>query len=454
MNKLMIFILLLLLFMSSIAYAEINRTSYTLSDAIEFALKNNPRIIQSSKDVEIGTYWISEAKANKMPRLDFNGGVTRYRYASPITPISGSPLKGSGFPEFDSNIYDFGVSFILPLYRGGRLNAGVTIAEIKKSIAEDMFRMSKQDLIYNLTNVYYKIYQLEKLFDATEASVRQLEAHKKNVELFLQAGTVPKVELLKTEVELAHAKQNAFVVKNSIESSYELLKTLMGIEDINRKISLVYEDLKYEIPPFDKAIKKAFYNRPDYKVVLKKKKVAEERVIFAQGKRLPSVYLNGEYYERSGDSLEFKENWNIGLRLSVPIFDGGLIKSEINQEKKEFEKVTEEERSLRLDIIREIKDSYLNIENASKRIEVSQMAIEEAKENLRIEVLKYETGSGTSTDVINAQTALLRAETDYLQAIYDKNIALAALKKAIGEDSYKESEEDIVPFMSHEEASK
>jgi len=64
-----------------------NKTSYTLSDAIEFAVKNNPRIIQSSKDVEIGTYGISEAKANKMPRLDFNGGATRYRYASPITPI-------------------------------------------------------------------------------------------------------------------------------------------------------------------------------------------------------------------------------------------------------------------------------------------------------------------------------------------------------------------------------
>lgn len=438
MKKTSVFISLL--FLSSTAYAEMNKTSYTISEAIEFAMKNNPGIIQSGKDVEIGTYGISEAKANKMPRLDFNGGATRYRYATPIAPISGSPLKGSGFPEFDSNIYDFGVSFILPLYKGGRLDAGVTIAEIRKSIADDMFRMSRQDLVYNLTNVYYKIYQLEKLFEASEASVKQLEAHKKNVELFLQAGTVPKVELLKTEVELAHAKQDAIVVRNSLESSYELLKMLMGIEDINGKISLVQEE-----PPADKypalkeAAKRAFSLRPDYNAVLKKKRVAEEKVNFAQGRRLPSIYLSSEYSERSGDSFRFKENWNLALRLSVPVFDGGLIRSEVGKEKKEMEKVREEERSLRLDIIREIKDSYLNIENALKRMEVSRKAIEEAKENLRIEVLKYDTGSGTSTDVIDAQTFLLRAEADYLQAVYDKNIAIASLRKAIGEDVYEEA---------------
>lgn len=126
------------------------------------------------------------------------------------------------------------------------------------------------------------------------------------------------------------------------------------------------------------------------------------------------------------------------MRLSAPIFDGGLISAEVNQEKKKMEKVREEERSLKLDIIREIKNAYLNIENAQKRIEVALKAVETAKENLRIEVLKYETGSGTSTVVIDAQTSLLRAEADYLQAIYDKNIAVASLRKAIGQDIYEE----------------
>ncbi|GER94023.1 TolC family protein [hot springs metagenome] len=429
---------LLLLFISSTVTvnAEMNKTSYTLSEIIEFAINNNPGIIQSVKDIEIEKYGLDEARAYKNPQLNFNTGITRYRYASPITPISGSPMTGSGFPEFDNNIYDFGFSFVLPIYRGGRLDSGVRIAEIKKSIAEDISCMTKNELIYNLINTYYKIIQLEKLLKASEATVKQLEFHKKKVETFLKAGTVPKVELLKTEVELAHAKQNALLVKNSLESSCELLKTLMGIEDVNKKITIVPEDFNFQVPSIDNAVNRALSLRPDYTAILKKKKVAQERIKTAKGKRLPEVYFFSEFYERSGDSFEFKENWNIGIRLNIPIFDGGVIKSQIDKEIKEMEKIIEEERTVRLNIIREIKDAYLNIEGSIERISVSQKAVEEAKENLRIEILKFETGSGTSTDVIDAQTALLRAETDYLQAIYDKNIAIVSLIRAMGEILY------------------
>lgn len=431
---------LCILIASGTACGEMNETSFTLSEAIEFAIKNNPRIISSGIDAEIGSYGVSMAKAGKMPRINFNSGMTRYRYAAPITPISGSPAAGAGFPSFDRNIYDFGLSFILPLYRGGRLDTGVTIAEMKKNIADDMLRMERQDIIYNLTIVYFKIYQLQELLKASEASVSQLEAHKKNVEMFLKAGTVPRVELLKTHVELAHAKQNVLTIKNSLDSAYELLKTLMGISDINKKISVAAgENLIENRIASEEAFNKAFSQRPDYAAVLKKLRIAGENVRFSRGKRLPDVYVTGEYIDRSGDELKFKENWNLALRLSVPIFDGGLIRTEISKEKKEMEKARESERLLRLDIIRNIKDSYLNMENAEKKIEVSMKVIEEAEENLRIEVLRYETGTGTSTEVIDAQTALLRAETDYLQAAYEKNIAVASLRLATGEDIYEEA---------------
>ncbi len=80
----------------------------------------------------------------------------------------------------------------------------------------------------------------------------------------------------------------------------------------------------------------------------------------------------------------------------------------------------------------------MNIDNANKRIDVSEKAVETAKENLRIEALKFETGSGTSIDVIDAQTAFLRAETDYYQALYDRRLAIVSLKRAIGEEIREE----------------
>ncbi|MCL5024361.1 MAG: TolC family protein [Nitrospirae bacterium] len=436
MKKLLVIMCLILL--PDAALADADAVPYALSEAVDFALKNNPRLAASGKDVEIETYGIDRAKAERLPRVDFSSGITRYRYPAPVTPISGNPLAGAAFPEFDNTIYDMGVSFFLPLYRGGRLDRGVAIAEIKKRIAEDTFQVSRQELIYNVTSVFYKIGQLDRLLEANEASVKQLEAHRKNVELFLQAGTVPKVELLKTETELAHARQNALLTRNNLESAYEVLKTLMGIEDQTRKISVVGEEpLVFRYSP-EESTARALSQRPDYQAVLKNQRLAEEQIRLVQGKRLPHVYLSGGYSESSGESVTLKENWNLALRLSLPIFDGGSIKAEVNRARKEAEKVKEEERTLRLEILREIRDAYLNIENAGERIDVSGKAIETAKENLRIELLKYETGAGTSADVIDAQTALLRAEADFYQANFDKHIAVASLRRAIGEDIYKE----------------
>lgn len=431
-----------ILSLSGAAFAEVGKDVYTIPELIEYALRNNPGLTAAGMDIDAERYRIEMAKGEKMPKVDFRGGVTRYRYDTPITPISGSPLAGSPFPEFDNNIYDAGVSVTIPLYMGGRLERGVTISEIKKAVAEDAFQMSRQELIYNVTAVSYKVLQLERLLEVSEAAVKQLEAHRKNAELFLQAGTVPRVELLRAEVELAHAGQNAVNVGNSLESTYEMLKTLMGVEDPDTRFVIMHETEQEDKYPVivEEGISRALVHRPDYLSVLKKKKMAEETVRLTEGKGLPSVYMSGEYSERSGDDIEFKENWNLGLRLSVPIFEGGIIRAEAKRERMRIDRAKEEERSVKLQIMREVKDSYLNIENAQKRKDVSEKALEAARETLRIEVLRFETGAGTSTEVIDAQTGLLRAETEYQQAVFDKKTAIAALRRAMGEDVFQQSD--------------
>ncbi len=414
---------------------------YDLTAVIQYALKHNPNLRIAGKAVESETYGIDAAKADRMPRIDFGSGITRYRYDTPLTPVVLKPPIGPGtdFPDFERTIWDTGVSFKLPLFRGGRLYRAVNVAEIRKTIAQDNYKMSKQELIYNLTNVYYKIGQLEKLLLAHEASVEQLELHKKNVELFLKTGTVPQLDLLKTEVELSHAMEQRLLTRNSLASTYELLKSLMGMDEMHSEISIDGEHTRVDTRPvLEESLKRAFSQRADYKAVAKKRLIGDERVKIAQGKRLPDLFAAAQYGGNAGHELAFKENWNAGLRLTMPILDGGLIRSEINKERVELEKAKEEERSLKLAITREVRDAHLSIINAQERIEVTRRAIESAKENLRVELLKYETGAGTNTDVIDARTVLLRTETDYYQAFFDKESAFAYFKKAVGEDEYDE----------------
>ncbi|MDA8079883.1 MAG: TolC family protein [Nitrospiraceae bacterium] len=433
-----VIILLFMIFMAETAVAETKKNTFTLTEAISFALKNNPGILAAEKEIDLTALGVDAAKTAKMPKIDLIGNATRYRYPTALTPISGSPLAGTEFPEFDNLVYDFGISFRLPLYRGGRLARGVHIAEVQKLIAEDIYAFNRQELAYNITSVVYKIAQLEKLLEAAEASKKQLEKHKRNVELFLEAGTVPRVELLKTEVEFARTQEHVLRVSNSLESAFELLKTLMGLDD-KSKITVVQEaPLNDPYPSLEESLDMALARRPDYQAVLKKQMLTEEKVKMTAGKRLPDIYLAAEYLDRAGEQFAFKENWSVALKLALPVFDGGLINTEVKQGKKEAEKVRQEERSLKFAISREIKDAYMTIENARQRTEVTQKGVETAKETLRIEMLKYETGTGTSTDVIDAEAALLNAETAYHQAVFDNKLAVAAMKKAVGEDICKE----------------
>lgn len=409
----------------------------TLSSVIAFALKNNPRVRISDLNIETEARSIDAAHGERLPKVDFGAGATRYRYPTPLTPIviRGPLPSGIDIPEFERSIYDTGISFRLPLFRGGRLYRGVRVAEMQRAVATDTSGYTKQELVYNLTSVYFKILQLEKLLQANEASVKQLEAHKKNVELYLKAGTAPYVDLLKSDVELSHAKENRLLVKNSLESTYEFLRTLMGLEDAHKRISLASVSSPSQgYGDIDKVTDRALLQRPDYKAVNKRIAIAEERVKIASGRRLPDVYAAGQYNGTSGPAMAFKENWSFGVRLSVPVFDGGIITSDVEKGKLEIARAREEERALRLTIAREVKDACLTIDNSRERIEVTERAIESARENLRVELLKYDTGAGTTTDVIDAQTAMLRAETDFYQAAYDKEVAIALLRKATGEE--------------------
>ena len=128
--------------------------------------------------------------------------------------------------------------------------------------------------------------------------------------------------------------------------------------------------------------------------------------------------------------------------MSIPLFDGGLIRAEVAREKSELARVREEGRGLNLAIEREVKDAFLAFQNAGSRITVAEAAVSSAKENLRVEGLKYRVGSATNTDVIDAQTAMQRAETDLWQARFDRDTAIAALKKTVGAKSIEGAHDD------------
>lgn len=407
---------------------------FDLPSLIEYAVVHNPALKIAKQNIRIEDEGVKAAQADMMPRIDVTGGYTRYRYANPLTPIviERLPLLPSDIPDFEKNVYDGFATFSVPLFKGGRLVRGVTIAELKRSMARDYHTHNLNELVYNVTAVYYKLAQLDQLLRAFKEQEKGLGAHRRNVELYLKAGTVPKLDLLKADTELAGVTERRIQTHNAIASARELLKSIIGMDDPG-EISLSFDNATTPAgQPPGGDLDAALATRPDYKAAVTKVKMFEERVASAKGKRLPDIYAAGDYGGRAGDAFAFKENWTLGVRLMFPVFDFGRISSEVEKERYSLLNAKEEERALRLAIAREIRDAETAISNAGERMVVSEKAVASAVEQVRIEGLRYKAGDNTSTDVINAEAALVRSRSDRAAAIFDRYLAIVSLKKSMG----------------------
>ncbi|MCA1793504.1 MAG: TolC family protein [Desulfobacteraceae bacterium] len=177
----------------------------------------------------------------------------------------------------------------------------------------------------------------------------------------------------------------------------------------------------------------ALNQRSDYLAARTRLEAQARRVDAARAEYWPAVSLTAGYGVRMAGSGEDEDVGAAGLGLSVPLFDGNRISARIRQERTTLAAGQERLRKLELEIKKDVETAVLDINSSSQRVNAVQQAVEQARESLRIERMKYELNSGSLTDVLDAQSALLQSETNYARAVADFHTAAAKLRLATGE---------------------
>jgi len=122
----------------------------------------------------------------------------------------------------------------------------------------------------------------------------------------------------------------------------------------------------------------------------------------------------------------------VSMTTSLNVFDSGLVKSQVKQAEYGVTTAQEQARQTRDNISLQVRQAFLSIKEAEKRIDTSQVAVNQAQEDFRMSQVRYEAGVGTNLDVIDAELALTQAKTNYIQALYDYNTSKALLDQAMG----------------------
>jgi outer membrane protein TolC len=337
--------------------------------------------------------------------------------------------------------YSFVASFNQPIFTGFSLIRQYDIAELGLELAKTNERLQRQDIILEAKNVYFQLLRAQKLHNIAKETVVQIRSQEEVANNFYQVGMSPLNDLLQAQVELANAKQELIVAKNNLESAEANFNTLLRRE-INAPV-LINDILDYS--PFretlDYCLSAAKKDRLEIMIADMELEIAEKELLLAKKDYYPSIDLKGNYFKRGtewdvdgGEGIYDPDGWEITAAATWNFWEWGRTSYGV---KGRLSRVAQAElrKNKRLDnIYLEVKNAYLRTQEAEKAIVTVEKAIEQAKENFRINQERYKEQVATSTDVLDAQTLLSRTMTNYYNALYAFKLAKADLYRAMGQE--------------------
>jgi outer membrane protein TolC len=372
----------------------------------------------------------AQAKGSLLPALSFEASYDCFGQAQRV--IVPHALGESGV--FDEHAAIYGFAGRSPVFRGGRGLNALKAARLEHVAAGREGARTRDLVVFAVTEAFYRIVGLDSLIATTQFSRQSLEAHHRQTEERIAVGKAAGVDLLRIAVRMADLDQMLVRLQNDRKIAAQFLLYRMGCEGRSEKGLRVVADLKEPALPWtwEEMPEQALVNRADYRAVQLRTEAQRKRLSVAKGGRWPEVILKGRYGGRSGGDLEFDTDWNVGVQLGLPLFDGRTLSAGIKQEQCKWNRAEEAERKLRLTIELEVRAAGLHLQEARTRIHTAGLVVRQAREVLRIEQERHRLGKGTVADVLEAQAELLKMQTQAVQALVDRALAAAELEKALG----------------------
>lgn len=421
MKKILVFMALYLISVSASSYADI----LSLKECLKSAAENNSSLKVIGFNEKIAADDIEIAKSANMPRVDAHGAFTAQNVAQSIK------VGPSALDMQDSNYPSANLSITQTIYDFGRTSSRIQRAEDLKAASEQSYKSREQDVFIKVVESYYGILEAEKLLKAADDEIVQMEHHLKMANALYGQGSATRNDVLQAEVQLANSRQRRLTVANRLENRWLTMDFLIGRND--KRISELEEEPMTQSTPFTDPDKTDFSKHPEIKTMQKLIDAGNSALKESKSQYLPEVFgrIQADYLKNSQVEEESILSATIGMKVNL--FDGYATTSRCSQSFKNLlrsqEALREAMKRLKLEYQTAVNDSMV----AEKRIGAISKAISQGEENLRINKNKYEEHVGTATNVLDAQFLLTQTRTEFYRAIFDKEVALARIRKATGD---------------------
>lgn len=410
----------------------------TLDESIKIGLANNNVLHSSKMNLQYADAKWSEVNTFRLPSLTFNASYTRLSEVDPFTVTT--PFGAFNISPAIFNNYNMKLTLQQPIFTGFKLESNSEIAKLNYLATEQQYNADENDLVYSIKNAYWGLFKANQIRKVTEENVAQVGAHLTDVQNLFKQGLATKNDVLKVQVQLGEIQLGLIDAKNAVKLANLNLDNVLGISLSTQIETIDSVDLhvrnSYEIGTL---LDQAYDKRPELKSMDYRVKASERGITAAKSDWFPQIYLVGNYnYSRPNPRIlptedKFAGTWDVSVSMSLNLWNWGATVDKTDQAKAQFEQANDTFKIIKDKVTLEVTKNYLNLQKSKEKMTVAEQSVSQAEENYRITDEKFKNGLALNSDLLDAEVALLRAKTNYIQSIVDYELAQAQLKKSIGE---------------------
>lgn len=405
--------------------------AWTLDRAIRYALTNSPDARIAQQRIAAAQAGLTQARAAFSPQLQLQSSYLRtdnpmLAFGSILNQQAFDPgLDFNDVPDQD-NLNVKGL-ITMPLYAGGQNVAGRDAAKASVAAAREEATATRHALAFEVARAFHTINKTREFIKATEAAVRAFETNLVFARRRLEVGTLLKSDVLDVEVRFAQAREDAVRARNAQALALRAFQNVLGLEpgEVELADSPGREPVPVEL--------NAQPQRPELAASAQRLQAAEAEVRRASSGYKPRLSAFGSLdYDYGTITDEDGGSYTAGVLLQWDLWDGASTRARRAEAKANLEAASEQDRKLRLALGLELEQARLAFLEASERLSVTEKVVAQAAESVEITRSRFEQGLALSTQLIDAETALVAARVRRAEAEADHRIAAAAVRKALG----------------------
>ena len=454
----------------------------TLDSCRHMALRNNKEIQQATLGIEKAGYQRKEAAAAYLPQFDLTGGdiynsrkvslvkedqmlptksfnpqTGQYDYNLVIDPSTGYPLQvngqyvpstiallpKSGLTYNIHNLMGGALTVTQPIYMGGKITAMNQITELAQQLAREMHDSKVEDVIYNVDAAYWQVVSLCAKQKLARSYVNLVQTLDNDVKAMVSEGVATRANQLAVDVKLNEANVDLTKVDNGVTLSRMLLAQLCGLP-VNTMMTLAdegREDLNLSLAPSNFNLDEVYDKRHDVRSLELATKIYDQQVKVARSEMMPKLAAVAALHATNPNSYDGFENrfgagFSVGATLRVPLWHWGGLSNKVKAAQVEADVKRLELDDAKEKIALQISQAAFSYQEAFKTFEATKANLAQADENLRIAGIAFKEGMGTVDEVLAAQTAWLKANSEKIDAEINVQLTHEYLSKVMGSMNY------------------